>query len=54
VNDDISKLACRIQARLFDYVVKAGQLARQKVFPGVMRYAKNLRVARRFPVTPFD
>jgi hypothetical protein len=38
----------------FDYVLKAGQLARQKVFPGVIRYAKNLQIACRFPITPFD
>jgi len=25
---------CRIQVRPFDYMVKAGQPARQKVFPG--------------------
>ena len=38
----------------FDYVVKAGQPARQKVFPRVIRYAKNLQIACRFPATPFD
>jgi hypothetical protein len=37
----------------FDYVVKAGQPARQKVFR-VVRYVKNLQIACRFPATPFD
>jgi hypothetical protein len=40
--------------RPFDYVVKAGQPARQKVFPGVIGYVKNLQIACRFPATPFD
>jgi len=30
----ISKTICRIPVQPFDYVVKAGQLARQKVSPG--------------------
>ena len=33
----ISRTVCRIPVRAFDYMVKAGQPARQKVFPG--RYA---------------
>jgi hypothetical protein len=41
-------------ARPFDYLVKAGQPARQKVFAGVIRYAKNLQIACRIPGTPFD
>jgi hypothetical protein len=45
---------CRIQVGPFDYVVKAGQSARQKGFPRVIRYAKNLQIACRFPVAPFD
>jgi hypothetical protein len=47
--DDLSN-----SIRPFDYVVKAGQPARQKGFPGVIRYAKNLQIACRFPPTPFD
>jgi len=35
--DDLS-----ISVRPFDYIVKGGQLALQKVFAGVIRYAKNL------------
>jgi hypothetical protein len=40
--------------RPFDYVVKAGQPARQKGSPGEIRYAKNLQIACRFRATPFD
>ena len=47
-SDDLSN-----SVRLFDYIVKAGQSARQKVFR-VMRYAKNLQIECRFPATPFD
>jgi hypothetical protein len=32
---------CRIPVRPFDYMVKAGQPARQKVFPGEIGYANN-------------
>jgi len=38
----------------FDYVVKAGQPAQPERVSRVIRYAKNLQAACRFPATPFD
>jgi hypothetical protein len=45
---------CRIQVWPFDYMVKAGQPARQKVFPGRYATRKNSQIACRFRATLFD
>ena len=51
---NISLATCRIPVEPFDYVVKAGQPAQPERVSRVIRYAKNLQTACRFPAIPFD